>query len=174
MLLSPFCNAVVFFASEHGSLASIMQILGSLGLVDPPHGRLPTAPSAASIFHRKGHKTINVEEEVAFEIFNHERTLAFKVVKSAWKRCLGSIGTVEQDVADFPPQRLLHESEKVQHDKTGRRGTSTPGTSSRLSARLATTLPDRGTNPSILSTIKPQRPRSTLRAYPRSGEGSGP
>jgi hypothetical protein len=123
-LLSPFSNAVVFFEDEHTSLASIMQILAHWVWLTPTGDYRPSLPRLL-IFHRKRHRTINVEDEVAFQIlehFNHEKTLAFKNVKSAWKRCFGSITTIAQEVADFPLERLLHESEEVQHYKVSRQG----------------------------------------------------
>lgn len=123
-LLSPFSNAVVFFEDEHGGLASIIRILAHWIWFTPTGDYRPHLPRLL-IFHRQGHRTINIEEELAFDIlrnFNHERTLAFKNVKSAWKRCFGSITTIIQDVADFPLQRLLHESEEIQNDKVGRQG----------------------------------------------------
>lgn len=123
-LLSPFSNAVVFLEDEHTSLASIMRILAHWVWLTPASDYRPHLPRLF-IFHRKGRRAVNVEDEVAFQIlehFNPERTLTFKTVRSAWKRCFGSIAAIAQEVADFPLQRLLHESEEVQHYKVGRQG----------------------------------------------------
>ncbi|KAB5526446.1 hypothetical protein GE09DRAFT_1065027 [Coniochaeta sp. 2T2.1] len=115
-------NTVVFFEDEHGGLASIMRILAYWVWFTAAGGYRPHLPRLL-IFYRNG--AINVEEEIAFEIlrnFNHERTLAFKDLKSAWKRCFRSITTIAQDVTEFPLQRLLLEPEEVQHDRVGRQG----------------------------------------------------